>query len=40
MAWLGKSSYVTVTGKGDNGIPLPLPRGVRIASLGVVVPGS
>jgi iron(III) transport system permease protein len=38
MAWLGKSSYVTVTGKGDNGIPLPLPRGVRIASLGVVVP--
>jgi iron(III) transport system permease protein len=38
MVWLGKSSYVTVTGKGDNGIPLPLPRGVRIASLGVVVP--
>ncbi len=38
MIWLGKSSYVTVTGKGDNGVPLPLPRGVRIASLGVVVP--
>jgi iron(III) transport system permease protein len=38
MMWLGKSSYVTVTGKGDNGVPLPLPRGVRIASLGVVVP--
>ena len=38
MVWLGKSSYVTVTGKGDNGVPLPLPRGVRLASLGVVVP--
>ncbi len=38
MIWLGKSSYVTVTGKGDNGVPLPLPRGVRLASLGVVVP--
>lgn len=38
MVWLGRSSYVTVTGKGDAGIPLPLPRGVRIASLGVVVP--
>ncbi len=38
MVWLGKSSYVTVTGKGDNGVPPPLPRGVRIASLGVVVP--
>jgi iron(III) transport system permease protein len=38
MIWLGKSSYVTVTGKGDNGVPLPLPRGVRIASLAVVVP--
>jgi iron(III) transport system permease protein len=38
MIWLGKSSYVTVTGKGDNGVPLPLPRGVRVASLAVVVP--
>jgi iron(III) transport system permease protein len=38
MIWLGKSSYVTVTGKGDNGVPLPLPKGVRLASLGVVVP--
>lgn len=38
MIWLGKASYVTVTGKGDNGVPLPLPRGVRVASLGVVVP--
>ncbi|MCX7339478.1 MAG: iron ABC transporter permease [Hyphomicrobiales bacterium] len=38
MVWLGKRSYVTVTGKGDNGVPLPLPSGVRLASLGVVVP--
>ncbi len=38
MVWLGKASYVTVTGKGDSGVPLPLPRSVRIASLGVVVP--
>jgi iron(III) transport system permease protein len=36
--WLGKKSYVTVTGKGDSGQPLPLPKPVRIASLAVVVP--
>ena len=36
--WLGKSSYVTVTGKGDNGVPPPLPVGVRRAAYGVVVP--
>lgn len=38
MLWLGKRSYVTVTGKGDNGVPLTLPRGIRVASLGAVVP--
>ncbi len=38
MKWLGKASYVTVTGKGDSGLAPPLPRGVRIASLAVVVP--
>lgn len=38
MVWLGKKSYVTVTGKGDSGIPAPLPTGVRFAALGVVVP--
>jgi iron(III) transport system permease protein len=26
--WLGKASYTTVTGKGDSGLPLPLPRRV------------
>lgn len=38
LVWLGKKSYVTVTGKGDSGQPLPLPRGVRIATLSVVIP--
>jgi iron(III) transport system permease protein len=26
--WLGRRSYTTVTGKGDSGLPLPLPRRV------------
>ena len=26
--WLGRASYVTVSGKGDGGIPAPLPRGL------------
>jgi iron(III) transport system permease protein len=30
-AWVGKRVYTTVTGKGDTGIPLPLPR--RLAGL-------
>lgn len=30
-AWLGKRRYVTVTGKGDSGVPSPLPRGLAIA---------
>ncbi len=38
MKWLGKASYVTVTGKGDSGLAPPLPKGVRIASLAVVIP--
>lgn len=37
-AWLGKKSYVTVTGKGDAGLPLPLPKPLRFAALSVVVP--
>lgn len=36
--WLGRRSYVSVSGKGDAGIPAPLPRGLHIACLGVVVP--
>ena len=26
--WLGRASYVTVSGKGDGGLPAPLPRGL------------
>ncbi|HTI45325.1 MAG TPA: iron ABC transporter permease [Casimicrobiaceae bacterium] len=26
--WLGRASYVTVSGKGDGGMPAPLPRGL------------
>lgn len=36
--WLGKKSYVTVTGKGDSGVPLPLPKPVRIAAFSIVIP--
>jgi iron(III) transport system permease protein len=36
--WLGRRSYVTVSGKGDSGIPAPLPKGLHIACLGVVIP--
>jgi iron(III) transport system permease protein len=36
--WLGRRSYVSVSGKGDSGIPAPLPRGLHIACLGVVLP--
>ncbi|MGL4439243.1 MAG: ABC transporter permease [Bosea sp. (in: a-proteobacteria)] len=36
--WLGRASYVTVTGKGDSGVPLPLPGIVRALSLAAVVP--
>lgn len=37
-AWLGKKVYTTVTGKGDSGLPLPLPRRVAIASYFTVIP--
>jgi iron(III) transport system permease protein len=36
--WIGRRSYVTVAGKGDSGIPLPLPRGLHVACLALVVP--
>jgi iron(III) transport system permease protein len=38
MVWLGRASYVTVTGKGDSGVPAPLPMVVRTLSLAAVVP--
>lgn len=36
--WLGKKSYVTVTGKSDAGLASPLPSTVRVASYAVVIP--
>jgi iron(III) transport system permease protein len=35
--WLGKASYVTVSGKGDSGLPSPLPDGLRRGCVGVGV---
>ena len=35
---LGSKSYTTVSGKGDAGIPMPLPTGVRRAVYGIAVP--
>ena len=32
--WLGKASYVTVSGKGDSGLPAPLPDGLRRSCVG------
>jgi ABC-type Fe3+ transport system permease subunit len=32
--WLGKASYVTVSGKGDSGLPAPLPEGLRRGCVG------
>ena len=33
--WLGKFSYVTVSGKGDGGVPASLPRGLRNTFAGI-----
>ncbi|MGL4494954.1 MAG: ABC transporter permease [Beijerinckiaceae bacterium] len=38
QSWLGNKSYTTVTGKGDTGLPQPLPRGVAIASYATAIP--
>jgi iron(III) transport system permease protein len=35
--WLGRLSYVTVSGKGDSGIPAPLPRGLWLSCLSTAV---
>jgi len=32
--WLGRASYVTVSGKGDAGVPAPLPTGLRRFCVG------
>ena len=36
--WLGKASYVTVTGKGDSGLPTPLPRRVSALCYATAIP--
>jgi ABC-type Fe3+ transport system permease subunit len=36
--WLGRASYTTVTGKGDAGLPVPLPRGLRRLCYGITLP--
>lgn len=35
---LGKASYTSVSGKGDNGIPIALPTGLRRLSMGIALP--
>jgi len=37
-AWLGKRVYTTVTGKGDSGLPLPLPRRAALACYMTALP--
>jgi iron(III) transport system permease protein len=36
--WLGETSYVTVTGKGDAGLTAPLPRGLRRLCYATAIP--
>ncbi|MEM1100803.1 MAG: iron ABC transporter permease, partial [Pseudomonadota bacterium] len=38
MRWMGKKSYVTVTGKSDAGLVAPLPPMLKIAVFAVVIP--
>ncbi len=35
---LGRRSYVSVSGKGDGGLPTPLPRPVAVAAFAIAVP--
>ena len=36
--WLGRASYVTVTGKGDGGLPTPLPKRVSALCYATALP--
>lgn len=38
QSWLGSKSYTTVTGKGDSGLPTPLPRRITWISALVIGP--
>lgn len=40
QAWVGKKAYTTVSGKGDTGLPTPLPRRVAWLCYGVSIPWS
>jgi iron(III) transport system permease protein len=37
-AVVGRRSYVSVTGKGDSGLPTPLPRPVKIVAFSIAIP--
>lgn len=36
--WLGRKSYATMTGKGDSGMPVALPRRLRWLAMGAALP--
>lgn len=38
MRWLGRRSYVTVTGKSDNGLAAPLPGFVKVLAVAIAIP--
>lgn len=38
MRWLGRASYVTVTGRSDAGLAAPLPRAVKFAVIAAIAP--
>ncbi|MHB2169418.1 ABC transporter permease [Alsobacter sp. R-9] len=38
QVWLGKKTYTTVTGKGDSGLPAPLPRRVAWLAYAIALP--
>lgn len=38
MRWLGKKSYVTVTGKTDAGLVTPLPPAIKVATFALILP--
>jgi len=38
MRWLGKKSYVTVTGKSDAGLAAPVPQIIKVAAIALIVP--
>lgn len=39
-AWVGRTSYTTVAGKGDTGLPTPLPRRIAFVCYALAVPWS